>query len=541
METLETRYRKLKSDLALVDPTALITFVSELKNFFHNPITVRQAEEEVRWRIATRGERFLSLAQAQVFGRPQSAYRKLFKLAGCELADLRDHVGRYGLEETLEKLARDGVYLTAEEFKGKREVARGGKSFLVDPRDLEISPSGPSLVMQTTGASNQPRKYLMPIPAFASRAVPMCVFFSAHDLFSSSYAVYDAILPANGGVRDLLVRSGFGLGAERWFARTVPQDSRLGSAWNLLMTYLIVLLGNFFGPGLPRPRFVDPENVQPILDWVLKEKRRGKSCCIRSTASNAARIARAAWEQGVSLERTTFFVSGEPFTEAKRDAIERAGAKGIIGYGFEGGAIAFGCVNPAYIDEMHLDSSKLALIARPHPLAAAPEIHPLLVTTFDEPGPKFYLNVELGDYGALSDRRCGCPMEAVGFTRHIHGIRSYEKFTAEGMNYFYGDLFELLEKTLPAEFGGGPGDYQLVEEEDAAGQTRLMLAIHPRVGDLSEQKVFTTVLAALAEGSPANDFQSKIWQTAGTLKIRRQVPFVTARGKILPLHISRAF
>ena len=34
------------------------------------------------------------------------------------------------------------------------------------------------------------------------------------------------------------------------------------------------------------------------------------------------------------------------------------------------------------------------------------------------------------------------------------------------MNYSGGDLVDLRETQIPLEFGGGPGDYQLVEEED---------------------------------------------------------------------------
>ncbi len=35
------------------------------------------------------------------------------------------------------------------------------------------------------------------------------------------------------------------------------------------------------------------------------------------------------------------------------------------------------------------------------------------------------------------------------------------------MSYSFSDLYEVLEKILPLEFGGGPGDYQIVEEEDS--------------------------------------------------------------------------
>jgi hypothetical protein len=130
-------------------------------------------------------------------------------------------------------------------------------------------------------------------------------------------------------------------------------------------------------------------------------------------------------------------------------------------------------------------------------------------------------------------------LEKAGFALHIHRVRSYEKFTSEGMNYFYGDLFELFEKTLPSEFGGGPGDYQLVEEEDDNRQTRLTLLVHPRAGKLDEERLIARLKEALAQGTKGSRFVGGVWQRAGTFRVRRQAPHSSPRGKILPLHIAR--
>jgi hypothetical protein len=107
------------------------------------------------------------------------------------------------------------------------------------------------------------------------------------------------------------------------------------------------------------------------------------------------------------------------------------------------------------------------------------------------------------------------------------------------MNYSATDLFELLEQTLPREFGGGPGDYQLVEEEDHAGQTRLTLMVHPAVTGFDEAKLLSRLQQGVAQGSRNNRFMSKLWQDAGTFRMLRQAPYASARGKILPLHIKR--
>ncbi len=90
----------------------------------------------------------------------------------------------------------------------------------------------------------------------------------------------------------------------------------------------------------------------------------------------------------------------------------------------------------------------------------------LLFTTLLPTSAKVLLNFESDDYGViLTERECGCPIGELGFERHLHTIRSYEKLTSEGMNFVGGDLLRLVEEVLPSRFGGGPPDYQLVEEE----------------------------------------------------------------------------
>src|SRR5262249_29085334 len=219
--------------------------------------------------------------------------------------------------------------------------------------------------------------------------------------------------------------------------------------------------------------------------------------------------------------------------------IERVGGRVIPTYGFaDGGQVGRGCANPVYTDDVHVLRDRLAVLpnpARTDLIAAG--IQPLLFTTLYSSAPLFLLNVENGDYAVLEERDCGFELEKGGFTLHLLYIRSYEKLTSQGMNYFYGDLFDLFEKSLPSEFGGGPGDYQLVEEEDESGQTLLVLVVHPRIGRVNEEGLLARLRQALSEGSRDNRFMASVWQGAGTLRIRRQVPYASPRGKVLPLHI----
>ena len=176
----------------------------------------------------------------------------------------------------------------------------------------------------------------------------------------------------------------------------------------------------------------------------------------------------------------------------------------------------------------------------PHSEAVACEgikIHPLLCSTIRPESPRLLLNVENGDYGTLSERACGCSLGTVGLNLHLSHIRSYEKFTSEGMNYFYGDLFNFMEQILPREFGGAPGDYQLLEEEDRNGLTRLTLLVHPDVGTVNEEELLVRLRHSLAQVCKETRFMSRLWEDAGTFRVARAVPYASPRGKILPLHI----
>src|SRR3989304_9118999 len=102
------------------------------------------------------------------------------------------------------------------------------------------------------------------------------------------------------------------------------------------------------------------------------------------------------------------------------------------------------------------------------------------------------------------------------------------------MNYYSLDLFGLLEKTLPGEFGGGPGDYQLVEEEDHRGQTHLPLRVAPTVGPGDERRLLSRAHEELARGSRGNRMMEDVWRRAGALRGRRRRANRTPRGKGLP-------
>jgi len=118
-------------------------------------------------------------------------------------------------------------------------------------------------------------------------------------------------------------------------------------------------------------------------------------------------------------------------------------------------------------------------------------------TTLVAGTPKLMLNVESDDFGELVARRCGCHLDGLGLRRHLHTMRSHEKLTSEGMNFLGSDLLRLIEEILPARFGGGPTDFQLVEDEDASGLPQVQLFVSRRLGPLPDAAVVDTVAGFL--------------------------------------------
>jgi hypothetical protein len=100
------------------------------------------------------------------------------------------------------------------------------------------------------------------------------------------------------------------------------------------------------------------------------------------------------------------------------------------------------------------------------------------------------------------------------------------------------DVVRVLEETLPARFGGGPLDYQLVEEEALDGQPRLRLLVHPGLGSLPEGVIADAFLDAITAGNGAARVAGSLWREMGLLRVERRLPLMTPGGKILHVHAA---
>jgi hypothetical protein len=503
----------------------------DLPAYLRAPLTAAQARRQVLQQIDTRAQGFLDLMDRAVFGYDRSPYRKLLAHAGCERGDLHRLVAQEGLEGALRQLAGQGVYVSFDEFKGRRPAVRGSARFTFSDRDFD-SPLGRWHYFELTGGS---------------RGRPIRVGRTL-DLVTEVSAMFGLVLEAH-GIRNprnvfwfgasptwSLVHTKLGHSVDAWFqlVRPLPIELRLA------LRYLRLLAG-LSGHHVPAPRYCDLNEPETIVRWLIEHAGDGRPTLVNSTVSSAARIASAAASRGVALEGVTFHCRSEPLSASRRRHLEATGAQALTDYAsVELNTIAFACPAGTAADDVHLSLNRLALVERARPIfETGPTVQALLFTTLSLTAPKIALNVELGDSARVEERECGCPLSALGLRTHLSEIRSFEKLSSEGTTFARGNMIQILEEILPARFGGTPVDYQLVEEEAPAGLTRLLLRVHPHVGPIDEEAVRSAMLDEMSRGGYVDRNQARIIGLARSIEVRRLVPLATRAGKVLPYHLLR--
>jgi hypothetical protein len=493
-------------------------------------MTVTDARRILARRLERRAADFLEFVRRAIYEHPNSPYRQLLQHVGCEHGDLVRLVARDGLEGALHALYRQGVYLTTEEFKGRRPTVRGGVTIEVDPGRCRNPRLRGYIWIQSSGSRGPRTVTLKPLESLQDQAVNKCLALEGR---GGPWRLAHWDVPG-GGLTAMLSSSLSGTAPERWFSPVDPFDPALHARyrWSARATRWGSLLA---GRPLPAARYVPVDDPLPIAQWMRGVLARGGKPLLVGYSSSIVSLCRAVRAAGLDLPGAQFSLDGEPLTRARLDVIREVGADGTPTYATsETGRIAEGCLRSRAVDEVHLMSDLHGLI-QPGPHDARPALpsDALLVSTIRATAPFVLLNVALGDRASRSRRTCGCPFEDLGWTTHLDTIRSYEKLTAAGMTFHDADVIRVLEEVLPARFGGAPTDYQLVEDEAPDAAPRVTLLVHPRVGPLPPDVVLRSFLAAIADGSAAARIMSIVWRDAGLLRVERQPPVATATGKIL--------
>jgi hypothetical protein len=487
-------------------------------------------------RQAGRAGRFLALVRDAVQDAPAGPYAALLRHAGCQLGDVERLVRADGVEGAAHALYRAGVYLTIEEFKGRRPAVRGGLTLDVQPEQLRNRRSALHLEARSSGSRGAGTPVVFDLAFIRGCAAATALLLDAQGGLDWHHADWET--PGGGSLFRLLKIASLGRRPARWFTQVDIAAPGLHPRYRW-SARLVRTVGALSGAGFPAPAPVPVDEPAPIVAWMRGVLDRGGTPHLLTFASSAVRLCQAALAAGVDLSGARIVLLGEPVTEARLAVVRRAGVAALARYGtIECGPIGYGCLAGSAPDDVHVVSD-LQVVVQPGPDASRPDVpaRAVLVTSLHPAAPFTLLNVAMGDAATLDSRACGCPL-AAHWPLHLQEIRSYEKLTAGGMNFLDTDVVRVLEEVLPARFGGAPTDYQLIEREDAGGRPALALLAHPRLGPLDTGEVARVFLTALGERSSAERVMGLAWREANLLRVERRQPLATRSGKILHLHAS---
>jgi hypothetical protein len=508
----------------------------EARDLIRDPPSLEGARSRVREGVRFRNDRFIATFEQLIWSIPSSPYLPLLGHAGVEGGDLAALVDTEGVEGALRRLRDAGVYVTHEEWLGTESVRRGSFEHRFRPGQF-ANPRVPSTFMGATGGSRTAGVRISWSLAALRRGLdPYLLRAATWGVIGTPDAIWLPALPSFVGVATALTAAATGDSLDHWFTPVRPLRRKPPNvlARNLLLPAVV----RSAGVRLPRPRYAPLSDPGAVLRWCREALDRAGRARLGAYTSSAVRLAEMARERGVSLRGLVIATLGEGLGRARGDAIRASGALPANGYGFtQKGTVAHAC--PACgDDELHVLESEVALISRPRRRPDGRPVAAFLWTSLHHETPSVLLNVENDDYGRISvdPTACSCELGAVGVRQRISSIQGMTKVTAEGMTVPGEVLARLVERELPRRFGGGPSDYQFVQQ-GVGRKARLMLRINPDLVDIRESDVAATVLRELRT-TPAGLLASEMWSEVQTLDVLRASPEPTRSGKLLPLSIS---
>ena len=528
---------RLPSSLDFKTAAGLLT---SLPAPLHRRIDAIQAREIIRARLRSREQLFMRVIKDRVFGNPNSPYLMLMQNAGLEPGDVERLARREGVEGALKELMKAGVYLTVEEFKGRRPAKRGSQTIRTGPANLRGPQYGFGIPAHTGGSRSGKGTPVYIDPAYAAQcAANTCLFF--HFFGGDAWIKGAWGVPGSGIIFRLLVLRQFGAPVKKWFSQLDTTAPGLHPRYRYsgkLLHWASLLSAR----PIPAPEYIPLDDASPIARWMHSMLLKGESPLLWTFPSSAIRICHAASELGLDLGGARFAGGGEPVTKARMQTIRESGGRYLTRYGsVETGDIANLCKHHQGPDDLHLQHDLHAVIqAGGQAQKINVPTEALFITNLMPSSPFVMLNTSLGDQAEFMPGDCGCPMGRIWPIR-IRNVRSFEKLTGAGMSFLDTQVIRVLEEILPRRFGGLPTDYQLLELEDPDGAPRLQLLARPSLGPMDEGEVVRVFIDSLTAGSGASAVMGMTWLNADILKVERRAPMATASGKILHLHQCKAW
>ncbi|HXO21196.1 MAG TPA: hypothetical protein VOA87_14880, partial [Thermoanaerobaculia bacterium] len=276
-----------------------------LPGFLRRRLGIAEAAAAVAERVRRREARFLRSVDRLVFGVRRSPLRRLLAWAGCEAGDLRRMVEADGVEAALACLHAAGVFVSADEFRGRVDLVRPGLRLAVEPRNFDnpllsgVARLAGGVGGATSGSTGRgvPVRYSWRF--LAAEAADEALLLHSHGLQEAPLAFWLPGPPGIAGLHNLLVHAKLGCPPQRWYSPSPAPGSGDGPAfwadrgWRAARRCL---------PALgPAPEWLPLERAAEVARWLAVFRRPARPAVLKCFASAALRVAGAAAAAGLDL------------------------------------------------------------------------------------------------------------------------------------------------------------------------------------------------------------------------------------------------
>ena len=286
-------------------------YAAGLPAFLRHPLSPSDCRRLIAEQLAARTGSFLDLVDRAVFRRAGSPYLPLFVSAGIGYPELKRLTTVYGVEEALEKLRDAGIWLSLEEFKGRKPIVRNGTSYPVNSEAFD-NPLIESQFEGRTGGSRGPaRRLLLDLDLLSHDAACHALHLEAFGLTGRPFGVWRPAPPDNSGIKKVLMQARLGRSVDRWFIQA-PLRARGGDLKYFLFTWQTLLRCRLSGIPQASPEYTPLAQARVVASWLAEQCRAGRPAYLDTLVSSAVRVAQAATDAGLDIRGSFFRVGGEP-------------------------------------------------------------------------------------------------------------------------------------------------------------------------------------------------------------------------------------
>ena len=493
------------------------------------PLAPSTAASDVRDRLRNRERRFLEVLDVCVWPHRDSPVRRLLDWAGYDPPGLARRIQRDGLEQTLSELYRSGVRFDADELAGRKPIVRDGLRFPPRPQAF-LNPwaRATGFPARTSGTSGPAKTVAYGWPLFREEAAEESLLLECHGLGGAPLALWYPLPPGIAGVHNLLLHWKMGQAPARWFSQIPAPGLRSAPELRAALEGLFAL-GRLRGS--PRARHVPPESAIEVARWLANGARRGERRVLKTFASSAVRMARAANDAGLDLSGQTVFAGGEPLTDERARLLRSVGLSVHARYvATESGLIGGGCGRGQSAHAMHLYADRLSVLVDGQTVGREARTGALSFTSLSASRPEVLLNAELGDRATARRRDCGCALGQAGLDLELSAVHAPDKVAAAGVKFTRTELFDLAH-SLVTRHGGIGDDLQLAWSPGEDGPARITITLSPRVH--VETEAFRQELLQSLAGLPGGPLAQQLWRRED-LDVVRDEPVWTSGQKQTP-------